>query len=58
MYINNTTETQSANDTNALLRQIAVQFPDEISWKQNRSYMLGEVYHLREDEVHIRGYIR
>lgn len=58
MYINNTTETQSANDTNALLRQIAVQFPDEISWKQNRSYMLGEVAHLREDEVHIRGYIR
>lgn len=24
MYVNNTTETQAANDTNALLRQIAV----------------------------------
>ena len=58
MYQNNSTEYQSANDSNAILRQIAVQFPDEISWKNNRSYMLGEVSHLREDEVHIRGYIR
>lgn len=58
MFMNNTTETQAANDSNAILRQIAVQFPDEISWKNNRSYMLGEVSHLREDEVHIRGYIR
>jgi hypothetical protein len=58
MYQNNTTSTQSATDANAILRQIAVQFPDEISWKQNRSYMLGEVSHLREDEVHLRGYVR
>jgi hypothetical protein len=35
-----------------------VQFPDEVSFKQNRSYMLAEVAHLREDEVHLKGYIR
>lgn len=58
MFVNNSTETQGSNDANALLRQVAVQFPDEVSWKQNRSYMLGEVAHLREDEVHVKGYIR
>lgn len=58
MFHNSTTEQQAANDSNAILRQIGVQFPDEISFKQNRSYMLAEVAHLREDEVHLKGYIR
>ena len=49
---------QIDSDANALLRQIAVTFPQDISWKENRSYMLGEVAHVREDEVHIKGYIR
>ena len=58
MCLNNVTDNQITNDANALLRQIAVQFPQEITWKENRSYMLGEVSHLRKDEVHIKGYIR
>lgn len=33
-------------------------FPQDVSWKANRSYMLGEVAHVRDDEVHIKGYIR
>ena len=45
-------------DSNALLRQIAVTFPQTVTWKENRSYMLGEVSHVREDEVHIKGYVR
>ena len=58
MSLNNVTETQISNDANALLRQIAVQFPQEVTWKENRSYMLGEVSHIRKDEVHVKGYIR
>ena len=45
-------------DSNAILRQIAVTFPQHVTWKENRSYMLGEVSHVRNDEVHIKGYIR
>ena len=56
--LNSVNETQLTNDSNALLRQIAVTFPQEVTWKVNRSYMLGEVSHVREDEVHIKGYIR
>ena len=56
--LNNVTETISANDSNAILRQVAVTFPKDVTWKENRSYMLGEVSHVREDEVHIKGYIR
>lgn len=33
-------------------------FPQSVTWKENRSYMLGEVSHVRNDEVHIKGYIR
>ena len=58
MTLNNVSDSQISNDSNALLRQIAVQFPQEVTWKENRSYMLGEVSHLRKDEVHIKGYIR
>jgi len=58
MSLNSVTDTQISNDSGALLRQIAVQFPAEVSWKENRSYMLGEVSHVREDEVHVKGYVR
>ena len=58
MSMNEVTETTLNNDANALLRQIAVLFPQDVTWKENRSYMLGEVAHVRSDEVHITGYIR
>lgn len=47
MTLNASTETTIMNDSNALLRHIAILFPDEITWKQNRSFMLGEVTHVR-----------
>ena len=28
-------------DVNALLRQVAVLYPEDITWRQNRSYMYG-----------------
>lgn len=31
------------SDINALLRQIAVLFPEEITWRHNRSYMLANI---------------
>ena len=58
MYLNSGTESQINTDANAILRQIAVTFPQSNSMKDNRSYMLGEVAHIRDDEVHIKGYIR
>jgi len=58
MNLNAVTSSQVNSDANALLRQLAVQYPEPVSWKQNRSFMLGEVSHVREDEVHIKGYIR
>ena len=58
MYLNKSSEALQNTDSNALLRQIAVQFPDDITWRQKRSYLLGEVSHIRADEVHIRGYVK
>jgi hypothetical protein len=58
MSLNKSTDTLCYNDANALLRQIAVHYPEEPVWRQKRSYMLGEVAHVREDEVHIKGYIK
>jgi len=58
MQLKKSSESLLNADSNALLRQIAVQFPDDITWRQNRSYMLGEVSYLRSDEVHIKGYVR
>lgn len=58
MYLNCSTDQQASSDASALLRQLAVIFPQTVSWKENRSYMLGEVSHVREDEVHFKGYIR
>lgn len=45
-------------DVNALLRQIAVLYPGEITWRQNRSYMLGQVTNVTQNELHIDGYIK
>ena len=47
-------------DVNALLRQIAVTFPKEITWRNDRSYMLSEVasLDLAAKEVHLLGYVR
>ena len=58
MHLNASSENQIATDSCALLRQIAVTFPTVVSWKEHRSYMLGEVAHVRDDEVHIKGYVR
>jgi len=30
-------------DINALLRQIAVTFPEHLTWREQRSYMLGKL---------------
>jgi len=45
-------------DINALLRQIAVLYPEEITWKQNRSYMLGKLVSHTKNELQFEGYIR
>ncbi len=49
---------QANTDINALLRQIAVTYPEEVTWRQNRSYMLGQVTKVQEKEVQFEGYIR
>ena len=48
------------SDVNALLRQIAVTYPKEITWRNDRSYMLSEVADINYDkkEVQLHGYIR
>jgi hypothetical protein len=58
MMLNRSTESLLNSDSNALLRQIAVIYPEDITWRQKRSYMLSEVTHVRDDEVHLKGYIR
>lgn len=50
--------TNAQNDVNALLRQIAVLYPEEITWRVNRSYMMGQVSNVTDTEVHVQGYIR
>ncbi|CDW72986.1 pre-rrna-processing protein tsr1 homolog [Stylonychia lemnae] len=45
-------------DVNALLRQIAVLYPNEITWRHNRSYMLGHITKIQSNEVHVEGYIK
>jgi hypothetical protein len=51
---------QAQTDVNALLRQIAVLYPEEVTWRQNRSYMLAQVTKCDKDkkEIHLEGYIR
>jgi hypothetical protein len=49
---------QANTDINALLRQIAVTYPEEVTWRQTRSYMLGQVTKVLEKEVQFEGYIR
>mmetsp|Transcript_43994 Transcript_43994/g.42582 ORF Transcript_43994/g.42582 Transcript_43994/m.42582 type:complete len:106 (+) Transcript_43994:222-539(+) len=48
----------ASTDVNALLRSIAVTFPNQVTWKSKRSYMLGEVKKLTEGELEVEGYIR
>lgn len=47
-------------DVNALLRQIAVTYPERVTWREDRSYMLGKVAEVdvKAKEVLIKGYIR
>ena len=41
-FMNVNLSTASA-DVNALLRQVAVQYPEAITWREHRSYMLGHL---------------
>lgn len=47
-------------DVNALLRQVAVLYPEVITWRQNRSYMLGQLTNVNEaeSELSFEGYIK
>ena len=45
-------------DINALLRQIAVLYPEEITWRQNRSYMLGKLTKAHDNELSFEGYVK
>lgn len=47
-------------DINALLRQIAVTYPEKLTWREDRSYMLGKVAEVdqKAKEVVVKGYIR
>lgn len=47
-------------DINALLRQIAAQFPDPITWREHRSYMLAHLTSITpaSREIQVTGYIK
>lgn len=47
-------------DANALLRQVAVTYPSQLTWRDQRSYMLGHVAKVdpKSRELWVRGYIR
>lgn len=51
---------QEDSDVNALLRQIAVTFPEKLTWRQDRSYMYAKVSKVdpAAKEVVLEGYIR
>ena len=57
MCVNTLNQTQ---DINALLRQIAVTHPDTVTWRDERSYMLGELVSADKEskEITFQGYIR
>ena len=48
----------AATDVNALLRQVAVLYPEPLTWRQHRSYMLGRLTNVGKDEVTFEGYIK
>ena len=50
----------ASTDMNALLRQVAVLFPEDITWRQNRSYMLAQLNKIdtEKKELHLEGYIK
>jgi hypothetical protein len=33
-------------------------YPEEITWRKNRSYMLGKISNISDKEMHVEGYIR
>ena len=48
------------NDINAVLRRIAVTYPSRITWRDDRSYMLGQVTKMDNEnkEILVTGYIK
>jgi pre-rRNA-processing protein TSR1 len=59
MTMNTVTEQTCYNDANALLRQLAVTYPQGLDWRQLRSYMLVDKWERLDDaQVAIQGYIR
>jgi len=48
------------NDINAVLRRIAVTYPSRLTWRDDRSYMLGQVSKVDQanKEILINGYIK
>jgi len=57
MYVNDLTVNI---DINAVLRRIAVTYPSRIHWRDDRSYMLGQVTKVDQanKEILINGYIK
>jgi len=47
-------------DVNALLRAIAVIYPERLTWRESRSYMLAQLVKADKEanELQFRGYIR
>lgn len=50
----------SSTDVNALLRQIAVTFPEPITWRDERSYMLADLVKVDRErkELQFQGYVK
>lgn len=50
----------SSTDVNALLRQIAVTFPEPITWRDERSYMLADLVNVDRErkELQFQGYVK
>lgn len=58
MTINAITEQTLRNDASAVLRQVAVTYPEGMRWKQSRSYMLVDQVKRQGAQVKVSGYIR
>ena len=60
MTLNTINEQQANNDANALIRQLAVTYPEGLDWRQKRSYMFTDSQTLSPDgkSLEITGYIR
>jgi len=57
MHVN---ELNLSSDMNAVLRKIAVTYPARLTWRNDRSYMYGQVTGLdiQNKEVVVQGYIK